>query len=158
MWSNDNSEKFPWQVSTNQGGTIELVGSGDPLPHFKSISNEVNTPKVLVCSGDTSRVRVKGFDQLTSSRQLSYFAGVDASELRPNSILTGDRTISTDGCYHSGLVSWAANSSLQWAPWIHPAGLGNIGFGDGSVQQVTNGASWFQRAEHTNPVIRLVIP
>lgn len=158
MWSNDNGERFPWAVSTNEGGTLELSQSGDPLPHFRAISNEVNSPKVLVCSQDKTRVRAQDFDQFNSRKQLSYFVGLDSSELRPFGILSGDRTISPDAEYHSGLVAWATNAPLKWAPWVHPSGLGNIGFADGSVQQVTNGASWFQRAAHTNPVIRLVIP
>src|SRR5689334_11717518 len=58
MWSNDNGEKFPWRVSTNQGGTLEFSESGNALPHFRAISNEVNSPKVLVCSSDPARSRV----------------------------------------------------------------------------------------------------
>jgi hypothetical protein len=158
MWSNDQGEKFPWQVSTNQGGTLELTESGDPLPHFQAVSNELNTPKVLVCSSDTTRVRVASFDQFTNRSQLSYFVGLDADETRPNSILTGDRSVSTNGQFHSGLIGMATSAPLNWAGGIHPPGLGNIGLGDGSAQQFANGPFWFQCAPDTNPVIRLVIP
>src|SRR6266545_1402383 len=69
MWSNDSGDKFPWRVSTNQGGTLELAESGDPLPHFQAVSNELNTPKVLACGFDTTRARVASFDQFTNRSQ-----------------------------------------------------------------------------------------
>jgi hypothetical protein len=157
MWSNDNGDVFPWRVSTTRGGTLELVELGDPLPHFQAISNELNTPKVLVCSSDSIRVRVANFDQLTKRTQLSYFVGIDANETRPTSILSGDRTISTNGQPHSGLIAFATNASVRWAGGIHP-GYGNIGLSDGSAQQVSDGAAVIRQAAYTNPSIRLVIP
>ena len=157
MWSNDNGDVFPWRGSTNRGGTLELVELGDPLPHFQTVSNELNTPKVLVCSSDSIRVRVASFDQLTRRAQLSYFVGLDADETRPTSILSGDRAISTNGQLHTGLVAFATNAAVRWAGGIHP-GYGNVGLGDGSAQQVSDGAAVFRQAAYTNPAIRLVIP
>src|SRR5688572_23933317 len=58
MWSNDHGESFPWIVSTNESGTLEFSGSGDPLLHFVAISNELNTPKVLVCPSDSTIPKV----------------------------------------------------------------------------------------------------
>jgi len=158
VWSNTSSEKFPWVDSTNWGGTLEFVGDGNPLPHFLAMSNELSAPKALVCPSQTVIKKVSSWSELTNRSQLSYFIGSDAEETRPTSILSGDRSISTNGQFHSGLVAVSTNAPLNWAGGIHPPGLGNIAFGDGSAQQVTNGASLFQRAAHTNPVIRLVIP
>src|SRR5215510_11247827 len=57
MWASDHQERFPWQVSTNEGGTLEDAPQGGALFHFQAISNELTTPKVLVCATDTARTR-----------------------------------------------------------------------------------------------------
>lgn len=157
MWANDNGDQFPWKVSNKKDGTLEFAGAGDPLPHFRAIHKELNSPKILVCQDDSARSRVSSFDQLTSRRQLSYFVGLDSEETRPTSVLSGDRTISTNGQPLSGLVAFGTNAALQWAGGIHP-GYGNVALGDGSAQQLPNGATTLQRAAYTNPAIRLVIP
>src|SRR5262245_15086904 len=33
MWQTDHASSFPWQVSTTNGGTMELIASGDAFPH-----------------------------------------------------------------------------------------------------------------------------
>jgi competence protein ComGC len=52
QWALDNNDKFPMQVPVANGGTMELVGSGVVYPHFRVMSNEFGTPKVLVCPED----------------------------------------------------------------------------------------------------------
>src|SRR6185503_10426536 len=101
MWASDHQDQFPWQVSANQGGTLEYVERGGALFHFQAISNELTTPKVLFCSRDLSRARATAFNPppggasvqlLTNARtQISYFVGLDAKDTQPQSILTGDR-------------------------------------------------------------------
>src|SRR6266487_2961529 len=48
-WALDHNEKFPMQTSVTNGGTAELVGYGFVWPHFQVMSNELVTPKLLVC-------------------------------------------------------------------------------------------------------------
>lgn len=48
-WSLDNSYRFPMSVSVTNGGSLEFVGSGQVFPHFQVMSNELSTPKILVC-------------------------------------------------------------------------------------------------------------
>lgn len=157
MWSNDNGEKFPWQVSTNNGGTLELTSSGDAFPHFLAISNEANIPKIFVCPEDPARTRVVAWDQFVSDSNLSYFVGLDASEAFPQTILSGDRNLNTNGYLLSGLVLLMTNASLQWTAGLHAPG-GNVGFADGSAAEMTAKGARAQRAMDTNSTIRLVFP
>src|SRR3954451_2323638 len=55
MWSNEHSDKFPWYVEIPDGTLA--VGTTDPtvatiVNDFRSISNELNSPKVLTCTSD----------------------------------------------------------------------------------------------------------
>src|SRR5689334_862212 len=58
MFSTDNDDKYPMLVSTNSGGSAEYAGpAGSALAvmtfmHFAVLSNELSTPKVVVCPSD----------------------------------------------------------------------------------------------------------
>jgi len=144
-------------MSTNQGGTKEYANISDPLPHFRVASNELSTPKVLVCPDDNGRRKVSDWSQFTNTSHLSYFVGLDADETKPQTVLSGDRTISTNGTAAKGLVGLSASDTIGWAPGIH-RGHGNISFGDGSAAQITSQALNGLRPKDTNSVVRLVIP
>jgi hypothetical protein len=130
MWSNDNQERFPW-TSTNLNETIL-----QPYAYCLRATNELNSPKILVCPEDSARSRAVAFDQKFSNKNLSYFLGLDADETKPNTLMSGDRNLSTNNTILSGLVTIQDSKNLLWAPGIHKAG-GNIGLGDGSSQQVS---------------------
>jgi hypothetical protein len=57
-WAIDHSDQFPFNVSTNQGGTLELCAPGpdgfdkNAAMHFLVMSNELSTPSILVCPAD----------------------------------------------------------------------------------------------------------
>jgi hypothetical protein len=158
MWSSDNGEKFPWQVSVSNGGTLELVSSGNAFPHLLAISNEVNTPKVFVCEKDwPSRARARDWGQFINDTNVSYFIGLDSSEVYPQSILAGDRNLTTSDKLLSGLVLVMSNAPLRWAAGLHSP-VGNVGLGDGSATQMSAPSAQSHRAMDTNPVIRIVFP
>ena len=48
LWGGDNAERYPMASPVTNGGTMELIPSGSVFPHFQVMSNEVNTPKILV--------------------------------------------------------------------------------------------------------------
>ncbi|HEV2211488.1 MAG TPA: type II secretion system protein [Verrucomicrobiae bacterium] len=48
-WALDNNDRFPMEVSITNGGTKELVNTGAVYVHFLVMSNELSTPKLLVC-------------------------------------------------------------------------------------------------------------
>ena len=95
MWSNDHNERFPWQVdhpsvTVNSDGTRRAAM--ETIDHFRAISNELNTPKVLACGSDPSRTRAINFDTTAASplndsaTQISYFA-------ERESFLSGDASM-----------------------------------------------------------------
>jgi len=154
MWSNDHTERFPFQVdppvptAPNSDGTKGLR----VLDHYRAISNELTTPKVLACGSDPTRSRATAFvpppsgavsvTLLTSSAgQISYFVGLDADETRPQTILSGDRNArqgtgvppNTDGRL---TYTQNPNTDAGWNGELHQ-NQGNVGLGDGSAQQLT---------------------
>ena len=161
MWSNDNGEKFPWQVSTNRGGTLEYAASSEVWRHYAIASNEFNSPKILRCPYDQSRIAASGWASFKNIN-LSYFAGLEADETRPNTILSGDRNLTTNGvALKPGVALVATNHALGYTTAIHN-GSGNIGLGDGSAQMIAPAAlnTQFQLAARTNalPALRFALP
>src|SRR6185436_1346873 len=80
IYANDHECRFPWMVSTNfnpthTSGTLELTNSPQVFLHFRAMSNELNTPKLLHCRSDVTRSRTQDFDSLSNSN-LSYFVGL----------------------------------------------------------------------------------
>lgn len=160
MWSNDHEEHFPWTLSTNKEGTLEYAASPEVFRHFLVMSNELASPMVLVCPEDRERLRAVTFTTPLANSNISYFIGLDADETRPQTILSGDRNI-IGGVSNGAWLVFRATNTPSWTREIHQH-VGNIGLGDGSVQQVTTQflARQFQAAlaSQTNPIIRLAIP
>src|ERR1051326_6908646 len=75
LWAIDHTDQFPSQISTNAGGTRELLNG--VFAHFRVISNELSTPKVLLCPADLKRSSATSFAALQNPN-ISYFVGVDA--------------------------------------------------------------------------------
>jgi prepilin-type processing-associated H-X9-DG protein len=151
MWSNDHWERFPWQVPTNEGGTLEYANSREVFRHFQAASNELNSPKILACSEDKARLRTTVFDFL-SNQSLSYFVEIETN--RDQVYLAGDRFLSTNKSVLSGLVTISSAKSLRWVRGGHEK-YGNMVFADGSATQVPNGQLG---TIFTNLPVRLAIP
>ncbi len=114
IFSTDNAGRFPWNIDTNNGGTLDTantwMNAQHAYRHFIAVSNELNTPKVIICPSDsdtTDGVTAKGvatnFYSMTLSSAtykynaaVSYFIGLAADEQQPQSILGGDRNVSGD--------------------------------------------------------------
>ena len=45
LFAHDHDGLYPMQLSTNSGGSMEHVGTGRTLEHFRALSNELNVPK-----------------------------------------------------------------------------------------------------------------
>lgn len=94
VWAGDNNDKFPFNVGTAKGGTLELCDRGDDgydrnsFRHFLVMSNELSTPKILVCPSDSSKHAAVNFGQL-ESENVSYQvrSGSNINESNPNEIL-----------------------------------------------------------------------
>src|SRR4051794_10082441 len=131
MWSNDHEDRFPWK-DTNAAATALA-----PYEYCLMAKMELNSPKVLVCPFDNGRTRTSVFDQTFSDQNLSYFLCLDADETKPNTLLSGDRSLSTNKTMLSGLITLRDSKHVNWSPGIHEDG-GNLGFADGSAQFVTS--------------------
>jgi len=68
MWAADNNNIFP--------------------PDFISMTNELNTPKILFCPADPSAVRVSDWSQLNPSSISYRFLNPNGNEIDPTKLLT----------------------------------------------------------------------
>jgi prepilin-type processing-associated H-X9-DG protein len=133
VWEGDHTNLYPMQVSSTNGGTMEFITGTNAWRHFQVMSNELSTPKVLICPAD-DRSSATNFGCLNNSN-LSYFVGIDANETNPQLILSGDRNITNGTLVKNGVLDLTTNKAAGWTAELHN-GVGNIGLADGSVQQV----------------------
>jgi hypothetical protein len=160
MWSNENGDQFPWNVSMMSNGVMEIAMSGNLAALFSCMSNELNSPRPLFCPEDTKRKRETNFSNL-SNKNISYFIGLDADETKPQTILSGDRNI-FGGLLTSNRVMFVRSTNvLSWGKDIH-AQAGNLGLGDGSAQQLSQGSLQKQMSadfqSHSLPTVRFALP
>lgn len=135
MFSNDHEDKFPWAVSKTNGGTMEYSNSVEVFRHFLAVSNELASPRILLCPQEKERVRVSDWGQLSNSN-VSYFVGLDGDETKPQTILSGDRTLSIRTNAWRGVMVITEPSSLRVLPGLHGRDI-NIGLSDGSAQMLS---------------------
>ena len=173
IYSTDNNGLYPWQSrATNRPACVPTNYASVPgaalepahgvAANFAIISNELSTPRILLCGSDTKRFQLKtnSFAFLMApaqtpvrDRAISYFIGTSANEEEPQSILGGDRNLaggpfSADPNKPPSQVALrlpratatnvAAMNSAGWTQDIHQR-AGNLLLGDGSVQQVSSG-------------------
>src|SRR5258708_29543203 len=69
-WQLDNNDKTPMQLSITNGGTMELVESGQAWVDFQVMSNELSTPKILLCpqESDGTKKIATTFARFSSGR------------------------------------------------------------------------------------------
>ncbi len=93
-WALDHAEQYPFNVSTNAGGTEELCARGadgfdrNAYLHFMVMSNELANPGILVCPADTSKHRAMDFPSLQAAN-VSYqlHSGTNYNETEPQAVL-----------------------------------------------------------------------
>jgi prepilin-type processing-associated H-X9-DG protein len=134
----DNDGLFPMQQSVTNGGTMELVSSGLVFPHFRVMSNELSTPRILVCPNDTHRTYATNFDSSLKDTNLSYFINVDAVETNAAGLLCGDRNLTLKAAPGSRFVCLSSNTIIRWTKEMHRQ-KGHVCFADGSVGDFFDG-------------------
>lgn len=133
IWAGDSYDRYHFQREATQGGTIEWAASGEVWPHFLVMSNELNTPKVLVCPADTRRPATSWAS--LSNSNISYFIGLNAVETLPEMLLSGDSNLEVDGKpVGQGLLNLWTNSPVAWTTNRHNR-CGNVALADGSAQE-----------------------
>lgn len=135
IWEGDNNNLYPMGVSVSNGGALELIETGNVAGVFQVMSNELSTPKILVCPVDVERTSATNWTELNASH-ISYFIGVDVTnEENPQMVLDGDDNLLIGGKpVKSGLLEFSSNSPVAWSETRHRY-VGNLGLADGSVQE-----------------------
>ena len=162
-WALDHEGHYPWSLPPEEGGTYG-PSAGQSYSNFLSLSDELVTPKILVCPSDRATKATvtdwsTGPDGLLHSGNrnyaVSYFAGLDAFDSLSFTLMAGDRGLTggkSTGCASvadgAGVPAMDLTPStyakLTWDSSVHGV-RGNIGVSDGSVQKTT-------RAQMTNLV------
>jgi competence protein ComGC len=137
-WAIDNNEHFPMQVSVTNEGTMELTSSEAVFPHFLVMSNELSTPKILVCPADEERTYATNFTSGLSDKNISYFVDLDSVPADGAGLLCGDRNLANKPAAGGRFVSVSNGTSIGWTKDIHSR-KGYLCFGDGRVEGVRNG-------------------
>jgi len=157
IFATDNEGKFPWQVSTNANGSREYVKVPDTaFRHFLAMSNELSTPRFLHCPEDMERTEADNW--FISNQSISYFLGLDAKESVPQVLLAGDRNLMTNGVpVGSCLHVLTTNRKVGWTAQMHN-NAGNVLFGDGHVDALSNGRLQELSRSSGEATNRLLIP
>jgi prepilin-type N-terminal cleavage/methylation domain-containing protein/prepilin-type processing-associated H-X9-DG protein len=139
-FAHDHNSQFPMNVPMDAGGSQEYVQAGYQAKglfyfafrHFQTLSNELVTPKPLICPSDT-RFSANSFGIL-SNDNVSYFAGLKADYSQPNSILAGDRNITNDWTSTATILHLDSQQPFRWTGEMHRF-KGNLLFADGRVEE-----------------------
>jgi prepilin-type processing-associated H-X9-DG protein len=138
LWSGDHNDLYPMKFFTNQAGGLLFADATNAFRYFQVMSNELTTPKILVCPSDAKRKAAANFAADFSGVHLSYFVGLNADESHPSLLLSGDRNITLGQTPVNGALEVTTNQNAGWTSELHNQ-AGNVGMGDGSVQQLNNG-------------------
>ena len=52
IWEGDNGDIYPMGISVTNGGSMEMVATGNVVQTFLVMSNELSTPRILHCHRD----------------------------------------------------------------------------------------------------------
>jgi len=150
QWAIDNNDRYPAAVPTASGGAMEWIEAGAVYTSFLVMSNELNTPKLLICPQEANPRRVMATTfaspfstaigqaiPFTNNNNVSYFIGLDADERQPQRILAGDDNFTVGGAKPApGILKLWTNSPVAWTRERHVK-QGNIALADGSVSELT---------------------
>jgi len=177
-WALDNGDQYPMKVPSSAGGYSETIGQRTATTKqfgwppndgshgvggfFMVMSNELSTPKVVMCPAEYESARTiastfAGTISANSANSIpytndlntSYFVGVDAADTFPQMFLTGDHNLGNgnpptlafqDGVpsknFRISLGTNFPNGNVDLVGWMdnQHSKQGNVGLADGSVQ------------------------
>jgi prepilin-type processing-associated H-X9-DG protein len=135
VWAGDNGDILPMGISVTNGGSLEMIQVGNVVQTFMAMSNELSTPRILVCPSDDTHISATNFFTPLGNFNVSYFVPVDiTNNANPQMLLSGDSNFQLGGrLVRPGLNSFWTNDPVSWTTNRHIAS-GNLGFADGSVQ------------------------
>jgi prepilin-type N-terminal cleavage/methylation domain-containing protein len=136
MWANDNADKYPWQLSVTNEGSLD---STDWTDHFRICSNELGSPLILLCPADKAKQAATNWPSLSGDINVSYFICLQSAESRSQVVVFGDHNITGGGGGFDPSWSTFLGTSIDatWDRQLHSR-KGNLAFPDTSVRQVKN--------------------
>ena len=118
LWSDDHNNTYPMSFLTNQSGGLLFADATNGFRYFQVMSNELSTPKILVCPAD-KRIAATNFTTDFSGGHLSYLVGLQADEARPAAFLSGDRNITNGQKPINGILELQTNQNIGWTSELH---------------------------------------
>jgi competence protein ComGC len=190
LWAGDHGGLVPSQQSGAKLGWADFLTNAYQgalcWTNYAIMQNELaQWPAIVICPTD-ERSPAKSFTNGFDNTNVSYFVGVSANDVYPQSIAGGDRNLAPGFVPGLGYgwspsngkgndVTLAIAGPACWSLKMHSAGnaagAANILLGDGSAQQVTSATfrqQWLSNAGGTtnwpvghvpaSPSIRLIFP
>lgn len=162
IWAGDHNHQYPMAVSVTNGGAMECVAVNNVAACFQVMSNELSTPRILICPADVDHFPATNFQNDFNNSHISYFLNPDVNESYPQMIMSGDDNLTTNGVpVQPGVLELSANVSLGWTSARHYH-FGNLSFADGSVSEESSQGfqNAFELSTNGTPFLasRLVIP
>jgi prepilin-type N-terminal cleavage/methylation domain-containing protein len=88
IFATDSNDRFPFEISTNAGGTLEL--RSNIVAQFMVLSNELATPFTIICpERNPPIVPARDFSHLSNSN-IGFFINLSAIQTHTNWLLSGD--------------------------------------------------------------------
>jgi len=153
VFEGDHNGQTPFRVFTN----VAYQDDTRAWAHFQGLARELQTPKLLLCPDDKTRLARpakdfsagKGADvkslSMIGNEAVSYFLGINANATRPASIVAADRSVGPAinlPAYSTRVAGGAVTVSMksEWSVFaanrLHD-NQGDLLLGDGSVQQAS---------------------
>jgi hypothetical protein len=177
LWAGDNGDLWPSQQTVASNGWRDYLAKADQgamcWTNYAIMADDLGqSPKLVICPAD-ERQAASTFTNQFGNTNVSYFVGVSANDVFPQSIAGGDRNLGpgavpgNDYGYSPktgkgndvAIPTNSAKGPVSWSLKMHstyiakPAdGAGNILLGDGSSQQVSTKAfnqTWLRNAPAT---------
>jgi prepilin-type N-terminal cleavage/methylation domain-containing protein len=132
IWALDNNDRYPMQVAQADGGALPSSGvltGADSFKVFQVMSNELQTPRILVCPSDERRAGTNfvsnGPTADFGNHNLSYFVGGNygsSSQVArtnppassdPLIFLSGDRNIYNSAKANAALYPYGCSPTTE---------------------------------------------
>lgn len=183
VWEAENARVSPWKTVTTPEGTIPR--DAQAYMGFRMLSNELVTPKILVCPSDLTRIKKVADNWSTSANggygntagygdnATSYTVSYHAFFTEPNSLVSSDRNLRVDAYVRDCVISRTAGSFAEMRVGAQPTGAGwtnnvhglsgNILTTDGRVTQTSSNSfkaylGTLQSTSSDRASIHLLIP
>lgn len=160
-WAFDHRDDLPWQISQTAGGTRPPVGifPTTTFVHFGIMSNELGSPKILVCPNDTrtgvkvaqdwSQLPFGGyFNNAYRDNATSYTINIHCWFSVAQAVMSSDRHLEVTEAYSTSCsygfkdvsalnLHGPGSSKIAWTNSQHGY-VGNLLLRDGRVAEVPN--------------------